>query len=116
LPLLSIPGFRFTDTARESERVIVYRGTRLSDSAPVLGHALRGRHPDPRELASVRRDFEIASTLQLEGIRAPLGVYPAGPGLAAIYLDTGSVPLAARPGLGAQAFLIFCSLQSKPLT
>lgn len=118
MPLLSIPGFRFTDTARESERVIVYRGTRLSDSAPVLGHALRGRHPDPRELASVRRDFEIASTLQLEGIRAPLGVYPAGPGLAAVYLDTGSVPLAARPGLGARSLpdFLLIAIQTAYLT
>jgi predicted ATPase/class 3 adenylate cyclase len=67
----------------------------------VTGHVLRGRHPDPRELAWVRRDFEIASSLQIENVRAPLGIYPAGSGLASVFADTGSVPLSAVRGLGA---------------
>lgn len=99
--MLSIPGYRFGEAIRENERVVVYRGTRLSDNAPVTGHALRGRYPDPRELAWVRRDFEITSALGLENVRTPLGIYPAGSGLASVFLDTGSLPLSQVPGFGA---------------
>lgn len=85
----------------ENERVGVYRGQRLSDGVPVIARALRSRHPEARETARMRRDYEISSLLKINGILPALGLYPYGSGLAIVFQDMGGVPLISARDMGA---------------
>ncbi|MCE9600414.1 MAG: serine/threonine-protein kinase PknK, partial [Spirochaetia bacterium] len=99
--MASIPGYRLSDPVFENERIGVYRGQRLSDGIPVIARAIRARYPEPREMARMRRDFEISSLLKISGILPALGLYPYGAGLAIVFQDMGGVPLVSVREMGA---------------
>lgn len=85
----------------ENERIGVYRGQRLSDGVPVIARALRARYPEAKDMARMRRDFEISSLLKINGILPALGLYPYGAGLAIVFQDMGGIPLVAARDMGA---------------
>jgi len=86
----------------ENERFGVYRGQRLSDNLPVIARALRARFPEGRDMARMRRDYEISSSLKVPGILKAIGLYPYRSGLAIVFEDMGGAPLDALPDMGVR--------------
>ena len=63
-----VSGYDIGEKIHESARSIVHRARRRSDGASVILKALASEHPRPDELARFRREFEIGSSLALDGV------------------------------------------------
>ncbi|MCR9141945.1 MAG: AAA family ATPase [bacterium] len=84
---LRLPGFNALETVFESNNSTIFRGERLRDNLPVLIKVLKSRRPTPRDLARLRREFEIAHPLQGSGIVRYYSVEPYENGVALIMED-----------------------------
>ncbi len=84
---LRLPGFNALETVFESKNSTIFRGERLRDNLPVLIKVLKSRRPPPRDLARLRREFEIAHPLEGSGIVRYYSVEPYENGLALIMED-----------------------------
>lgn len=70
-------GFQITQKIHETERSVVYRALRSSDSCPVMLKVLNTQYPTPRELARYRQEYEILGYLNAPGVPGVPGVIEA---------------------------------------
>jgi predicted ATPase/signal transduction histidine kinase len=89
-----IPGYRLTQELHRSARAIVWRGVRESDGCAVVVKTIPQDYPAPQDLARLRREHGILSTLEIPGAVRALGLEPWGNNLALVMEDCGANSLA----------------------
>lgn len=75
--------------------IALYRGRRLSDGAPVAVKISSDPHPSQRDTVRVRHEFNILSSLPVQGVVRVIALEPHGHGLALVMEDLGGRPLSA---------------------
>jgi histidine kinase len=66
--MATIQGYQVTETLYESSKSRVYRGRRESDQQPVVLKLLRPENPSPEAIAQFRTEYDIAHSLNLDGV------------------------------------------------
>ena len=89
-----IPGFKLIDVIHESRRRVVYRAVREADGEPVVLKTLRAEYPRRREVAELRREFQIATRLSIEGVIRVHSLVTYGSGNLAIEMEPFGLSLA----------------------
>ena len=91
--LLSLDGYELQRTIRRGRTTTVYRGVRRSDGRPVILKCLHEENPEPRDLARLRREYEILKRFDDDSVVRPLAIEPCGSGLALVLEDIGGQSL-----------------------
>ncbi|MCZ6679505.1 MAG: AAA family ATPase [Candidatus Poribacteria bacterium] len=91
--MITILGYEFTEQIYQGLRTIVYRGQRKSDGLPIVAKIHRADHPSPGEVAKFRRDYEIGTTFDSEGIIKYYGYERYQNDFAVIAEDFGGIAL-----------------------
>lgn len=91
--IISLSGYAIGQQIYEGTRTRVYRGTRTSDSLPVVIKLLRQEYPSFRELVKFRNQYAITKNLDLPGIVKPYNLETYRNGYALIMEDFGGIPL-----------------------
>lgn len=65
---LTLPGYEVLEQIYQGSNTIIHRGRRTGDSVPVMIKTLRSEYPTPRQIASLRHEFEIIKNLNLPGV------------------------------------------------
>lgn len=65
---LNIPGFERMALVHQSRSHVVYCAHRTSDGHPVILKTLLAKYPHKLEVAEIRREFQIVSKLNIDGI------------------------------------------------
>ena len=97
-------GYTLSGTARETQGANLLRGTRNADGQRVVVKLLRSDHPTTAELARLRHEHAVLSSLDIPEVVRSFGLVSHGHGLALVLEDLGdrSVETAfreARPSL-----------------
>lgn len=77
----------------EGKNTQVYRGKSKVGGEPVIIKISRTEYPGPRELAKFRKEFEIGTSLDFEGIARPIALENHNNGLALVLEDFGGISL-----------------------
>jgi PAS domain S-box-containing protein len=91
---MSIPGYQLTEVLQSDANVVIRRGIRESDRAPVLVKTIQAAYPSLDAIASFRYEYSLLRSLDLPGVTRvyALEELPQSPAL--ILEDFGAVPLA----------------------
>ncbi len=90
-----LPGYEIIEQVYQGSNTIIYRGRRSGDGVPVMIKTLRSDHPTPRQLASLRHEYEIIKNLDLPGAVKAYELATWENGLALIFEDFGGQTLSA---------------------
>ena len=93
MTMTTLSGYHLGKTLYEGTRTLVYRGTRTTDSQPVVIKFLRNEYPTFSELVQFRNQYTIAKNLDLPGIVKPLALETHGNGYALVMPDDGYISL-----------------------
>ncbi len=66
--MITLSGYKITETIHESNRTIVYCGYRTADNQMVVLKTHKTEYPSPVELARFRHEYEIGHTVEGPGI------------------------------------------------
>jgi len=66
--MITIPGYQIRKNIYESVNSLVYQARRDSDDQPVIIKVLKGEYPSPQELVRYRQEYDMTSTLEVEGV------------------------------------------------
>ena len=66
--MIAIQGYQLLERIYESVNSSVYRGLRDTDDQPVIIKIFQQEYPSPQQLARYRQEYEITSTLNIEGV------------------------------------------------
>ncbi len=66
--MITIPGYQIRENIYKSGNSLVYRALRDSDDQPVIIKVLQQEYPSPQELGRYRQEYEMISTLEVEGV------------------------------------------------
>jgi len=69
--MIELPNYRVKDQLYESNKTVVYRGSRLEDDQPVVLKLLRGDFPSPEDLGRRHYEYEILKLQNSAGIIRP---------------------------------------------
>jgi predicted ATPase/serine phosphatase RsbU (regulator of sigma subunit) len=86
---LALAGFTLTETIRETQTASLLRGVRDSDGLPVVVKLLRAEHPTGAQVARLRHEHALLSTLELPSVVRTLGLVKHGRGDALVLEDLG---------------------------
>lgn len=106
--MLAAAGYELRDLVREGRRTIVFRGRRLLDQRTVIVKCLRADATTSREIARLRREFEILSRFDDDAVIRAVALERIGGSLALILEDFGGTSLASlidEEGLEVGIFL-----------
>src|ERR671933_1324498 len=87
----TICGYQILTQIYESANSLVYRGIRPQDNQPVILKVLKEDYPTPAELTRYKQEYEITSSLDLEGIVKTYGLEPYQRTLVIILEDFGAL-------------------------
>ncbi|CAN5924293.1 hypothetical protein BH11MYX4_BH11MYX4_04320 [soil metagenome] len=90
----TIPGFEITEVVHASAPRVVYRGTRRADGEPVILKTLLAQYPRKRDVAEIRREYQIADRLRLDGVIRVHSLVTFGAGNVAIEMEPFGLSLA----------------------
>lgn len=91
--MLSISGYKLVEELYSSERVIVYRGIRISDKLPVVIKILANEYPTQEDVARLKHEFEILTQLNFSYVIKPLGIEKVDHRYALVMEDTSFMTL-----------------------
>ncbi|PSB18493.1 ATPase [Phormidesmis priestleyi ULC007] len=91
--MLKLSGYQVTEKIYESSKTLVYRGERSVDQKPVVIKLLKNKNSTPRELAIFRKQYILATDLNLPSIVRPYSLESSGNVLALILEDFGALSL-----------------------
>jgi predicted ATPase/serine phosphatase RsbU (regulator of sigma subunit) len=92
--MISLSGrYTLNTRIRETSYADLYRGRRESDGVPVVVKVLRSERPSPAELARLRHEHAILTSLHLPQVVRAFALEPFGHGLALVLEDAGDVSL-----------------------
>src|SRR6185503_7192036 len=69
-----LSNYNIIEQVYQGNNTIIYRGERTSDGMPVMIKALRSDYPTPRQLASLRHEYEMIKNLDLPGVVKTYGM------------------------------------------
>jgi predicted ATPase/class 3 adenylate cyclase len=90
----TIAGFEITEVVHASAPRVIYRGTRLADGEPVILKTLLAQYPRKRDVAEIRREYQIADKLRLDGVIRVHSLVTFGAGNVAIEMEPFGLSLA----------------------
>ena len=90
-----LPGYRILEKVYDGSETFVYRGLAEGDLRPVVIKVPAADYPGPGELARLRHEFQLASSLDMEGVTRVIALDKYRNGLALIAEDFGGEPLKA---------------------
>ncbi|MGH7885264.1 MAG: serine/threonine protein kinase, partial [Thermodesulfobacteriota bacterium] len=88
-----IPGYSISKEIYRSVKKIVYRGSRVKDGIPVIFKTFLSEFPSPKDIAGLKREYEIISGLKVKGIPAVYSLEKNGSSFALIIEDIGGITL-----------------------
>jgi len=91
--MTSVPGYVLDEALTQASSTVLVRGRSLADGAPVLIKLLREETPSPWDVALLRREYEVACSIEAEGVLRPRELVRAGASLALVFEDFGGRPL-----------------------
>ncbi len=91
---MTIPGFTLAERVHESPLRVVFRATRDADGEQVILKTLLAQYPRKREVAELRREYQIARKLSFEGIIRVHSLVSHGAGNLAIEMEPFGLSLA----------------------
>ena len=91
MPILT--GYTIVDEIFRSSGTTVYRARATTDNRAVVIKLLNREFPTHEEAAKIKREFEIARLLNLEGTVRPLALFPYQKSYALVLEDFGGVSL-----------------------
>jgi predicted ATPase/class 3 adenylate cyclase len=90
----TISGFAITEVVHTSSRRVVYRGTRRAGGPPVILKTLLAQYPRKRDVAELRREYELTDRLKLDGVIRVHSLVTFGAGNVAIEMEPFGLSLA----------------------
>jgi len=108
--MLAAAGYELRDLVREGRRTIVFRGRRLLDGRTVIVKCLRSEATTSREIARLRREFEILSRFDDDAVIRAVALERVGGSLALILEDFGGTSLSSLIGEDGLEVAIFLRL------
>lgn len=93
--MIELTGFSISEHLSQSPPVIIYRGKRLTDDTPVILKVLDVEFPQPIQLARIRHEYELVSSIDHPGVIKAHGLEKVHHSLAIIMEDFGGIPLRA---------------------
>ncbi|HBL57235.1 MAG TPA: serine/threonine protein kinase [Cyanobacteria bacterium UBA8803] len=93
--MTSIPGYQITEKVQEGLHTAIFRGYRELDGQPVIIKTLLSERPSLKEVASLRQEYDIAKSLNVDGILKPLALVSYNHQIALIFEDLGGEFLAS---------------------
>ncbi len=91
--MITLANYQITEQIYESSRSRVYRGMREDDAKPVIIKVLKQEYPTHQELARYKQEYEIISSLNLEGVIRAYSLEKYQRSLAIILEDFGGESL-----------------------
>jgi hypothetical protein len=89
---IDVPGHVLEELVAESGPWVTYRA-RAADGTRVTIKTARAQYPRVRDLAELRREYEVLGKLALPGIVAPRALVPHGSGNLALVTEAFGRPL-----------------------
>lgn len=89
--MINIDGYQIQTLIYESVNSIVYRGIRQQDNQPIILKMLQQDDPSPQERTRYRQEYEIISTLNLDGVIKAYGLEEKEHRLIIILEDFGGI-------------------------
>ncbi|QRO01247.1 AAA family ATPase [Archangium violaceum] len=89
----TLPGYQVGALLQAGTRLLLYRGHRTRDEAPVIIQLPCTERPSFTELLQLRNHYTITRELRLQGVAPPLAFERCHNGFAIIMEDRGHVPL-----------------------
>ncbi|MGK7926830.1 MAG: serine/threonine protein kinase [Spirulina sp.] len=93
LDLPKLDKYQALEIIHESDRTLVYRGTKIEDGKPVVIKLMRNQYPSFNELVQFRNQYAIAKNLAIAGIVKPYALERYDNRYALIMEDIGSIAL-----------------------
>ncbi|MBE9187082.1 AAA family ATPase [Microcoleus sp. LEGE 07076] len=91
--MIKLPGIKVLAQIYESTNSVVYRGIREQDHKRVILKVLKQDYPTPSELTRYKQEYEITSSLDIEGVVKPYALEPYQRSLVIILEDFGASSL-----------------------
>jgi len=88
-----LAAFRILEKIYEGRETIVYKGASREDGKPVVIKVPAADYPGPGELARLKHEFQLASSLDMDGVTRVVGLEKYRNGLALVAEDFGGEPL-----------------------
>lgn len=90
------PYFTITGKLHEGTNTVLHRAYRNADHAPVVVKVPKGERPSQRELAKLRHEYNILSSLQVPGVVKAYAIEKHNSGLALVLEDLPGETIAQR--------------------
>ena len=91
--MIVLSGYEVRETLHSGKTTAVFRALAGPEKEPVILKALTQEFPAFHQLAKLRREYEIASSLQIEGVVSPRAIEEYNNGLVLVFEDFGGVAL-----------------------
>lgn len=111
--MITIPDFEIEETILADERKIVCRALRQSDGKAVVLKIVSGEFLDTSEAAKLRREYEIAKSLDFSGVAKVLEIKEFSDGIALVMEDFGGEALSGHAKNGAMPLRDFLAVASQ---
>jgi predicted ATPase/serine phosphatase RsbU (regulator of sigma subunit) len=89
----TVTGYVLAQAIRETQSATLIRGTREVDGAPVILKLLRAEHPTAAQVARLRHEHAVLSSVDLPDVVRTYGLVKHGRGLGLVLEDLGDVSL-----------------------
>lgn len=93
--MIALEGYAISEHLSQSSPTGIYRGVRLSDSAPVILKILDVEFPSPVQLARIRHEYELVKSITHPGVISVYSLEKIRNSLAIVMEDFGGIPLRA---------------------
>ncbi len=90
---MSIPGYDIQQEIYRGRRRVVFRAIRQRDARAAVIKVPADEFPSPAQLAALRREYQILTSLSLDGVARPLELVTYRDRVALVLEDAGGVPL-----------------------
>ena len=91
---VTIPGFERMELVHESGPRVIYRARRKTDGTEVILKTLFAAYPKTQDVAEIRREFQIADKLNIDGVTRVHSLVSYGSGNLAIEMEPFGLSLA----------------------
>ncbi|MDM8548843.1 AAA family ATPase [Desulfobacterales bacterium HSG2] len=98
--MIATEKFNITETLHEGSRSLVYRARHIEDDTRAVLKILRREYPEPEEIARFKREFEITTRFQGEGIIRAYRMEPCQDRWMMVLEDFGGESLARLKRMG----------------
>jgi serine/threonine protein kinase len=88
-----VPGYEIQQEIYRGRRRVVFRAVRERDRRPAVIKTSSDEFPTPAQLSALRREHQILSALDIDGVARPLELITHHDRVALVLEDAGGVPL-----------------------